>query len=45
MKSRKMVLRNLSQGMNGDADLENGVLDTEWERESGTNLESIIACL
>ena len=22
---------------NGDADLENGVLDTEWEGEGGTN--------
>ena len=37
MKSRKMVLMNLSQVMNGDADLENGVLDTEWEGEGGTN--------
>ena len=37
MKSRKMVLMNLSQGMNGDADLQNAVLDTEWEGETGTN--------
>ena len=37
MKYRKMILMNLLQGRNGDADVKNGLVDTveagrEWDR-------------
>ena len=30
------------RGRNGDEDVENGLVDTEWEGEGGTNEESSI---
>ena len=39
MESRKIVI-NLLQGRNGDADIENGLVDTEGGGEVGTNWES-----
>ena len=41
MKSRKMVLMNLLT-MNGDADIENGLVDTVGKGKSGANGESSI---
>ena len=35
-----MVLTNLFPGQYGDADMENGCVDTVWEGEGGTNGES-----
>ena len=37
MESRKVVLMNLYQGSNRDADLKNRLVDTVGEGESGTN--------
>ena len=37
-----MVLMNLLVGRNGDADIENGLVDTVGEGRSGTNGESSI---
>ena len=42
MESRKMVLMSLLQGSNGDADIENRLLDTVGEGEGGTNGKSSI---
>ena len=39
MESRKMVLMNLFAGSSGDADIENGLVDTVREGEGGTNRE------
>ena len=36
MESRKIVI-NLLQGRNGDADIENGLVDTAGEGEGGMN--------
>ena len=36
MESRKIVI-NLLQGRNGDADIENGLVDTAGEGEGGKN--------
>ena len=35
-----MVLMNYLQGSNGDANIENGLVDTVWEGEGGANGES-----
>ena len=41
MESRKIVI-NLLQGRNGDADIENGLVDTAGEGEGGTDRENSI---
>ena len=45
MEPRKMVLKSLFAGRNGDTDVENGSvdMDTMGEGESGTNGESSIS--
>ena len=40
MKSKKMLLMNLLEGRNRDTGLKNGLVDTVWKEESGTNAES-----
>ena len=37
MKSKKMGLRDLSEGSNGDVDIEGRLVDTVGEGEGGTN--------
>ena len=37
MESRKMVLMSILQGSNGDADIENRLVDTIGEEEGGMN--------
>ena len=37
MESRKIVLMSYFQGRNGDADIENRLVDTEGEGDDGTN--------
>ena len=37
MESRKMVLMSILQGSNGDADIENRLVDTIGEGEGGMN--------
>ena len=37
MESKKMILMNLLAGRNGNADIENGLVDTVGEGENGMN--------
>ena len=42
MESRKMVLMNLLEGSNGNADTGNRLVDAVEEGESGTNWENSV---
>ena len=42
LESKRMVLMSQFAGHNGDADIENRLLDTVGEGDSGTNWESSI---